>query len=47
MMGVLCPDCHRYALKITSSLEFPADSWSDEITLQIIERFLGFAGVFA
>jgi hypothetical protein len=35
-MGFLCPDCNRDAINIVSSLELPADSRSDEITLQII-----------
>jgi hypothetical protein len=36
-MAFLCPDCGRYSLKITSSLELAGDSRSDEITLQVIK----------
>ncbi len=35
-MAFLCPDCQRYALNIVATLELPADSRSDEITLQVV-----------
>jgi len=33
----ICPSCGEKALEITSSIELPPDSRSDEITLQILE----------
>lgn len=35
-MALFCPDCKSNALNIDQSLELPADSYSDEITLQVI-----------
>ena len=35
-MGLQCPKCMNYTLKIQSSLELPPDSRSDENTIQII-----------
>ena len=35
-MGLQCPKCLNYSLKITDKLELPPDSHSDEITLQVI-----------
>ncbi len=36
-MAFLCPDCGSYALNITATLELPADSRSDDITLQVVK----------
>ena len=36
-MAFLCLDCKRYALNIMATLELPADSRSDEITLQVVK----------
>jgi len=36
-MVFVCPKCKQKALKISSSLELPSDSRSDEISLQILE----------
>ena len=35
-MPFICPECKRTSLSITDRLELPADSRSDEITLQIV-----------
>ena len=44
-MPFLCPTCSEKSLKITSKIELPPDSRSDEIALQIVEcsqcRFAG------
>lgn len=51
MTGVadfLCPDCRAATLAIVASLELPADSRSDEITVQAIAcGKCGFAGAAA
>ena len=37
-MAFVCPECHMPgALRITVSLQLPADSRSDDIALQIVE----------
>jgi hypothetical protein len=35
-LALVCPDCAARSLTITSSLELPPDSRSDEITLQVV-----------
>jgi hypothetical protein len=44
-MAFICPRCFGGTLKITSSIELPPDSRSDEITVQILKcskcRFTG------
>ncbi|MBD3205470.1 hypothetical protein GF319_03875 [Candidatus Bathyarchaeota archaeon] len=35
-MGFLCPECKNKELEITSSIEIPPDTRSDEITLQVL-----------
>ena len=45
-MGFLCPRCHGGSIKITSSIELPPDSRSDEISVQILRcSKCGFAGL--
>jgi len=46
-MPFLCPECSgSRSLDITSKLELPSDSRSDEITLQIVKcSHCGFAGI--
>jgi len=45
-MPLLCPKCTKRTLEIESFLELPADSRSDEITVQVVGcRRCGFAGV--
>ena len=45
-MPFLCPSCSTKSLRITSRIELPPDSRSDEIALQIVEcSRCGFAGV--
>ena len=46
-MPFLCPECSASkSLKITSKLELPSDSRSDEIALQIVKcSRCGFAGI--
>ena len=46
-MSFVCPECSTpKALKITSTLELPPDSRSDEITVQVVEcSRCNFAGI--
>ena len=45
-MPFVCPECSVKSLKITSRIELPADSRSDEIALQIVRcEGCGFAGI--
>jgi len=45
-MPFLCPRCSTRSLDITSQIELPPDSRSDEITLQIVEcSRCNFAGI--
>ena len=45
-MGFVCPRCIGGSMKITSSIELPPDSRSDEITVQILKCLkCGFAGL--
>ncbi|MCJ7739686.1 MAG: hypothetical protein MUQ10_20635 [Anaerolineae bacterium] len=45
-MSFRCPECSAQSLAITRSFELPADSRSDEITLQIVKcSSCGFAGI--
>jgi len=45
-MPFLCPICSEKSLRITSKIELPPDSRSDEIALQIVEcSRCGFAGI--
>lgn len=45
-MSFLCPKCSTKSLEITSKIELPPDSRSDEITLQIVEcSRCNFAGI--
>ena len=36
-MGFICPKCRGISLEITSTIELPPDSRSDEITVQILK----------
>lgn len=45
-MPFLCPKCSTKSLSITSKIELPPDSRSDEITLQIVDcTRCSFAGI--
>jgi hypothetical protein len=45
-MGFICPRCRAVSLKITSSIELPPDSRSDEIAVQTLKcTKCGFAGL--
>jgi hypothetical protein len=45
-MGFICPKCCGISLEITSTIELPPDSRSDEITVQILKcTKCGFAGL--
>ena len=45
-MGFVCPRCLGGSMKITSSIELPPDSRSDEITVQILKcSKCGFSGL--
>lgn len=45
-MGFACPQCSENNLAIGRSIELPADSRSDEITLQVVKcEHCGFGGV--
>jgi hypothetical protein len=45
-MPFVCPQCSAKSLKVTSSIELPPDSRSDEIALQTVEcSRCGFAGI--
>jgi len=44
-MAFVCPDCDAAALTVRQSIELPADSRSDEITLQLVRcTACGFRG---
>ena len=45
-MGFVCPRCHGGSIKITSRIELPPDSRSDEVSVQILRcSKCGFAGL--
>ena len=45
-MQIICPRCLALSMKITSSIELPPDSRSDEITVQTLKcSKCGFAGL--
>jgi hypothetical protein len=45
-MEFVCPRCRGVSIKMTSSIELPPDSRSDEITVQILKcSKCGFAGL--